>query len=255
MSNIRTTLADGALEIMLDRPARKNALTGSMYDEIRAALSSAADDASIRAVLIHGAAGMFTSGNDLHDFMQYRPGGDDSPGTRFLGALAALDKPVVAAVEGYAIGIGTTMLLHCDLVYAADSARFQLPFVNLALVPEAASSYLLPRLVGHARAAELLYFGDPFDAATAKELGIVNKVVPAAGVLAFARERVAALVARPLDALRQTKRLLKAPLAESTRARMHAEHQVFAERLGSAEVREAITAFFEKRTPDFRSKR
>ncbi|MDP9000120.1 MAG: enoyl-CoA hydratase [Myxococcota bacterium] len=249
MSEIRTTLADGALEIVMDRPARKNALTVAMYAEMAHALSRASHEAAVRAVLVRGASGVFTSGNDLHDFMDRGLAGDPSPVAHFLDVLASFDKPIVAAVEGHAIGIGTTMLLHCDLVYAAESARFRLPFVNLALVPEAASSYLLPRLVGHARAAELLYFGDPFDAPTAKHLGIVNAVVPSEDLLAFAREKVAALVAKPPEALKETKRLLKAPLADETRARMRAEFAAFAERLQSTEATTAITAFFEKRRP------
>jgi enoyl-CoA hydratase/carnithine racemase len=204
----------------------------------------------VRAVLLHGEGGSFTSGNDLGDFMQSPPTGENSPVLRFLSALSAFEKPIVAAVEGHAIGIGTTLLLHCDLVYAAPSARFQVPFVNLALVPEAASSLLLPRLAGHARAAELLFFGEPFDAATAHDLGIVSAV--ADDVLAHARARVSALVAKPAQALRLTKRLMKQPLADAVRAQMRAEGAVFIERLASAEVREAITAFFEKRPPNFR---
>ncbi len=252
MSDIQTNLVDGALEITMNRPARKNALTVDMYDDLGAALARASADESIRAVLLSGAGGVFTSGNDLNDFMQRRPSSEDSGAARFLGALLAFDKPIVAAVEGHAIGIGTTMLLHCDLVYAADTARFQLPFVSLGLVPEGASSFLLPRLMGHPRAAELLYFGEPFDAETARLLGIANRVLPAAEVTAFARARVGALVAKPLESLRQTKRLLRAPLADETRARLRAEFAAFNERLGSADVTEAITAFFEKRAPKFR---
>lgn len=249
MSEIRTTLVDGALEIVMDRPARKNALTVAMYADMAEALSRAWRQTSVRVVLLRGEGGVFTSGNDLNDFMERGLVGEDTPVAHFLEALVSFDKPIVAAVEGHAIGIGTTMLLHCDLVYAAESARFRLPFVNLALVPEGASSYLLPRIMGHARAAELLYFGDPFDAPTAKELGIVNAVVPSEDLLAFARARVAALVAKPPEALKETKRLLKAPLTDQTRARMRAEFVAFAERLQSTEVATAITAFFKKRAP------
>jgi enoyl-CoA hydratase/carnithine racemase len=252
MNEITVTEGSGVLEITLNRAARKNALSLAMYDAMTAALARASAEASVRVVLIKGTDGVFTSGNDLKDFMQSPPTSEDSPVMRFLAALAAFDKPLVAAVSGHAIGIGTTLLLHCDLVYAADDARLQLPFVNLALVPEAASSFLLPRLVGHARASELLFFGEPFDAATARELGIVNAVFPADQLLAEARRRVQTLVAMPPEALRQTKRLLKAPVAEETRARMRIEGAAFMERLGSPEVAEAIGAFFEKRKPIFR---
>jgi enoyl-CoA hydratase/carnithine racemase len=252
MTDIRTNPLDGALEVVMDRPARKNALTVAMYDEMAAILARASADENVRAVLLRGEGGIFTSGNDLNDFMQRRPANEDSGGARFLAALLAFDKPLVAAVEGHAIGIGTTMLLHCDLVYAAQGARLQLPFVSLGLVPEGASSLLLPRLAGPARAAELLYLGEPFDAEAARELGIVNRVLSPAELLPFARERVAALAAKPLESLRQTKRLLRAPLLEETRACMQTEFAAFNARLGSADVTEAITAFFENRAPKFR---
>src|SRR5579859_2852641 len=187
---INAHTSDGACEIAMARPQRKNALTLAMYAAMTEALEAAGRDDAVRAVLIRGEGGSFTSGNDLGDFMQSPPTDENSPVLRFLAKLSAFDKPLVAAVEGHAIGIGTTMLLHCDLVYAAPSARFQLPFVNLALVPEAASSFLLPRLAGHVHAAELLFFGEPFDAATARDLGIVNAV--ADDVTAHARGRVRA---------------------------------------------------------------
>jgi enoyl-CoA hydratase/carnithine racemase len=206
-------------------------------------------------LLLRGEGGTFTSGNDLNDFIQSPPTGDDSPVARFLHALVDLDKPLVAAVEGRAVGIGVTMLLHCDLVYAAADAKLSMPFVNLALVPEAASTLLLPRLVGHPRAAEMLFFGEPFDAVVAKELGLVNAVVPAAEVVEYAQGRARALADKPIEALRQTKRLLKAPLREETRARMRAEAAAFVERLASPELREAVSAFFEKRVPRFRDMR
>lgn len=250
MSDVQITTADGACEIVMARPQRKNALTLAMYSAMTEALEIAARDASVRALLLRGDGGNFTSGNDLNDFMQTPPTGDDSPVIRFLHALSTFEKPVVAAVEGHAIGVGTTLLLHCDLVYAAPSARFQLPFVNLALVPEASSSFLLPRLMGHARAAELLFFGEPFNAATARELGLVNAVVE--DLNAHARARVHTLVEKPAESLRLTKQLLKAPLSDEIRARMRAEGVIFMERLASAEMREAVTAFFEKRPPRFR---
>jgi enoyl-CoA hydratase/carnithine racemase len=250
MSEVQVTTQEGVCEIALARPKRKNALTLAMYSAMTEALAVAGREPAVRAVLLHGEGGNFTSGNDLNDFMQNPLVGEDSPVGRFLQALSTFEKPVAAAVEGHAIGVGTTLLLHCDLVWAAPTARFQLPFVNLALVPEAASSYLLPRLCGHARAAELLFFGEPFDAATAKDLGLINGV--ADGVVAHARARVRQLADKPAESLRLTKRLLRAPLADEVKRRIRAEGEIFVERLASDELREAITAFFEKRPPRFR---
>jgi enoyl-CoA hydratase/carnithine racemase len=255
MSDVTVRTVDGVREIVMARPARKNALTVAMYEAMADAIDGAASDGGVRAVLLRGEGGTFTSGNDLNDFIQRPPSGDDSPVARFLYALVELDKPLVAAVEGRAIGIGVTMLLHCDLVYAAADAKLSMPFVNLALVPEAASSFLLPRLVGHPRAAEMLFFGEPFDAVIAKELGLVNAVVPAAEVVEYAQGRARALADKPIEALRQTKRLLKAPLRDETRSRMRAEAAAFTERLASPELREAVSAFFEKRAPRFRDTR
>ena len=255
MSDVTVLNADGVLEIVMARPARKNALTVAMYAAMAEAIAGASRDDAVRAVLLRGEGGTFTSGNDLNDFIQSPPTGDDSPVARFLHALVELDRPLLAAVEGRAVGIGVTMLLHCDLVYAAADAKLSLPFVNLALVPEAASSLLLPRLVGHPRAAEMLFFGEPVDAVAARELGLVNAVVPAAEVVDFARGRARALADKPAEALRQTKRLLKAPLRDETLARMHAESAAFIERLASPELREAVSAFFEKRAPRFREAR
>jgi enoyl-CoA hydratase/carnithine racemase len=250
MSEVQVTTSDGALEIALARPQRKNALNAAMLSALSEALEVAGRDPAVRAVLLRGEGGNFTSGYDLGEFISAPPVDEQSPVFRFLNALSTFEKPLVAAVEGHAVGIGTTLLLHCDLVYAAPTARFQLPFVNLALVPEAASSFLLPRLAGHARAAELLYFGEPFDAATAKELGLVNAI--AEDLYGHARARVRLLVDKPAEALRLTKQLLKAPLADDVRARMRAESVFFKERLASAELREAATAFFERRPPKFR---
>jgi enoyl-CoA hydratase/carnithine racemase len=252
MSDVMVQTADGVRQIVMARPSRKNALTVAMYDHMADALVDAAGNDAVRAVLLRGEGGTFTSGNDLDDFIQRPPSGDDSPVMRFLRALVDLDKPLIAAVQGRAIGIGVTMLLHCDLVYAAADAKLSLPFVNLALVPEAASSLLLPRLVGHPRAAEMLFFGEPFDAVVARELGLVNAVVPAGEVVEYAQGRARALADKPAEALRQTKRLLKAPLRDETLAQMRAEAVAFTERLASPELREAISAFFEKRTPRFR---
>jgi len=240
-----------AVEIALHRPTRRNALSVAMYAALADALEAAAEDPGARCVLLRGEGGAFTSGNDLLDFMQSPPTGTDSPVFRFLSALVGFPKPLVAAVEGHAIGIGTTMLLHCDLVYASETARFQLPFVNLALVPEAAATFLLPRSLGHARAAELLFFGDPFEPRTARALGIVNDVFAPDRLLPEARARVARLCEKPPSALRETKRLMKAAISGDAAAHILVEAASFLERLGTAEVAEAVTAFFEKRKPDF----
>jgi enoyl-CoA hydratase/carnithine racemase len=185
--NIRTATHNGVATIEIARPEKKNALTAAMYQAMADAVLDAQLDTAVRALLITGQPGIFTSGNDLEDFMQRPPAGPDSPVVRFMKALTECDKPVVAAVTGGAVGIGTTMLLHCDLVYVADDARLAMPFVGLGLVPEYASSLLLPRLVGHVRAAEKLLLGDPFNGEQAVELGIANAVLPAAEVLNHAR--------------------------------------------------------------------
>ncbi|HEV7522714.1 MAG TPA: enoyl-CoA hydratase-related protein, partial [Candidatus Angelobacter sp.] len=174
--HLNVSVQDRILTLQLDRPEKKNALTRGMYLGMIEALRQAESDSSVRVVLITGTAGCFTAGNDLMDFATAKPG-ETSPAILYLQALAAAPKPVIAAVAGVAVGIGTTMLLHCDLVYAASDARFQLPFVNLGLCPEAGSSAILPALVGHRQAAELLYFGEPFTADTARNLGIVNAIV------------------------------------------------------------------------------
>jgi enoyl-CoA hydratase/carnithine racemase len=249
IDEVRIERQGAALEITLHRPKRKNALTLAMYEALTEALAEANADPAVRVVSIRG-EGNFTSGNDLQDFLQAPPTSDDSPVFRFLLALLAFEKPLVAIVDGPAIGVGTTMLLHCDLVYAGEAAKFQLPFVNLALVPEASSSYLLPKMMGHQRASELLLFGEPFDAQTAVSVGIANRVVPSDTLLAFARERIATLCAKPARSLRLTKKLLRSD-ADVVEARLRAEALVFGELLTSPELAEAIGAFFAKRAPDF----
>ena len=209
----------------------------------------------MRALLITGQPGIFTSGNDLEDFMQRPPGSgsgnDESPVFRFMRALIDCDKPVVAAVTGAAIGIGTTMLLHCDLVYVSDEARLAMPFVGLGLVPEFGSSLLLPQRIGQARAAEKLLLGDPFTGAEAVELGLANAVLPAGEVANHARRVAERFNALPPGAVRETKRLLRAPQAEATFMAIRTEGELFAARLRSPEAMEAFQAFFQKRRPDF----
>jgi enoyl-CoA hydratase/carnithine racemase len=248
---IRTATLNAVLTIEIARPEKKNALTLAMYAAMADALTAAAAEPAVRAVLIAGQPGVFTSGNDLEDFMQRPPAGEDSPVARFMHALLGCDKPVVAAVTGAAVGIGATMLLHCDLVYVSDEARLALPFVSLGLVPEYASSLLIPRLMGQARAAEKLLLGDPFSGAEAVEFGLANAVLPAAEVVNHARRIAERFNALPPGAVRDTKRLLRAPLREAVQAAMRAEGEIFAARLRSPEAREAFQAFFEKRKPDF----
>ena len=248
--HIVATAADGVLEIRMNRPEKKNALSLAMYTAMTEALEAARRDSAIRVITITGAAGCFTSGNDVTDFLANPPGGSDSPVIRFLQTLIAADKPVIAAVNGLAVGIGVTMLLHCDLVYAAETATFQLPFVNLGLVPEAASSMLLPRSAGYHRAAEMLLLGERFDAATAVAAGLVNSLYPEPALAGVVKEKAAALAAKPPASIRMTKALMKRDV-ESVPARMAEEGKCFGQQLKSPEVREAVEAFMQRRKPDF----
>lgn len=249
--HVAVTIEGGVLRIELRRAEKKNALTAAMYAAAADALAAAEADADVRVILIHGQPGVFTAGNDLKDFLDNPPLSDDTPVFRFISGFAALTKPFMAAVSGPAVGVGTTMLLHCDLVYADPSARFQLPFVNLGLCPEAASSLLLPALAGHARAAELLMLGEPFGAEQALAMGLINAVLPADGLLGHALGRAARLAAQPAGSVRATKMLMKRALRGPIADAMAAEAKEFRSRLTSPEAREAFAAFFEKRTPDF----
>ena len=253
--SIKTATLNGVATIEIARPEKKNALTIAMYQVMADAINAAKADAAVRALLITGQPGIFTSGNDLEDFMQRPPGSgsgnDESPVFRFMRALIDCDKPVVAAVTGAAIGIGTTMLLHCDLVYVSDEARLAMPFVGLGLVPEFGSSLLLPQRIGQARAAEKLLLGDPFTGAEAVELGLANAVLPAGEVANHARRVAERFNALPPGAVRETKRLLRAPQAEATFMAIRTEGELFAARLRSPEAMEAFQAFFQKRRPDF----
>lgn len=239
------------LHIVMNRPERKNAINLAMYNAIADAIDRAVADAETRVILIRGAAGCFTSGNDLEDFMGNPPVGSENPVTRFMATLYNCPKPVVAAVQGSAVGIGSTLLLHCDLVYAGESAKLQLPFTNLGLCPEFASSYVLPRMIGHAKAAELLLLGEPFSAAKAESCGIVNSVVSDDKVLAVAETKCERLADQAPTALQITKSLLKQHSLEIGRSVMDKEMALFNKGLRSGEFAEAISAFFEKRKPDF----
>jgi enoyl-CoA hydratase/carnithine racemase len=248
--NISVENRDRIVTIRMDRPEKKNALTGAMYSAMTEALRQADSDSAVRVILITGSENCFTAGNDLADFAAAKPG-QPAPAIRYLEALASTTKPVLAAVSGVAIGIGTTMLLHCDLVHAAAGARFQLPFVNLGLCPEAASSLILPWRMGHLRAAELLYYGDPFSADTARDLGLVNQVLPDAELAAAVLEKARQLAEKPPAALRATKNLLKSAPADAIKHAMARETEQFAALLQAGEAKEAMTAFLERRQPDF----
>ena len=253
--SIKTATLNGVATIEIARPEKKNALTVAMYQAMADALLAAQADAAVRAVLITGQPGIFTAGNDIEDFMSRVPAasGDllDSPVFRFMFALAGIDKPVVAAVTGAAIGIGTTMLLHCDLVYVSDEARLAMPFVSLGLVPEFASSLIVPRLLGNVRGAEKLLLGDPLTAAEAVELGIANAVLPAGEVASHARRVAERFNALPPGAVRETKKLLRRASADEVSATIAVEAELFGQRLRSPEAMEAFQAFFQKRKPDF----
>ena len=243
---------NGVAVVTIDRPEKKNALTQAMYGQLVAGLERAAADDDVRAVLIAGQPGIFTAGNELTEFLSALPAqGGDAPVFHFMRALAGFDKPVVAAVTGDAVGIGVTLLLHCDLVYVAAGATLSLPFVKLGLVPEFAASLLLPQRAGYLQAADALLLGTPIAAETAVEMGLANMVCPPEQVLDVAREVAERFNALPADAVRQTKRLLKQAQSARVTATMAEEIEAFSARLGGPEVREAVAAFYEKRAPDF----
>ncbi len=249
--HIATQVHGRVMEITIARPEAKNALTLEMYEALSAAFDVASGDRNVRALLVRGADGVFTAGNDLKDFMETPPTGEDSPVFQFLSRLLTFEKPLIAAVDGHAVGIGTTMLFHCDLVYSSDRAKFKLPFVNLALVPEAGSSLILERMVGHQLASELLLLGETFGPERAQRIGFVNEVLPGEDVYAHALSRARQVAKRPPEAVRLTKKLLKGIERDRLEEVMKAESAFFIERLASPELTEAVAAFFEKREPQF----
>ncbi len=251
MSDIVTERSGSILRVQFNRPSKKNAMTSAMYITTADLLNAAAQDDGIRVVLWHGAGDSFCAGNDLEDFLKNPMGPGDSPQSRLIDAFIAFDKPIVAAVHGFAIGGGTTMLTHCDFVYAGESAKFQMPFINLALVPEFASTYSVPMRAGYLRAAELLQLGLPFDANRAAELGLVTRVVPDSRLLETATETAQKLAEKPAAALQASKRLMKRPWRDALLEAAKAENSEFSVRVRSADTKEAIAAFFEKRPPDF----
>jgi enoyl-CoA hydratase/carnithine racemase len=249
--DILTNKANGILTITFNRPDKKNAITAAMYQIIADALKDAESDAEVRVILITGKEEIFTAGNDLDDFLQNPPQSVESPVYQFIQALIHATKPVVAAVAGPAVGIGTTLLLHCDLVYAAENARFSMPFAKLGLCPEFSSSLVLPQIAGYQRAAEKLMLGEAFSAQEACAMGFVNKVLPTAELLAFAQAQADKLVALPASSLRATKHLMKSKKTAAIEAQIEEESILFGEMLVSKEAKEAFNAFFEKRKPDF----
>ncbi len=248
---IRTETADGVARIEIARPEKKNAITVAMYQQMADAIVAAHEDPSARAILIHGQPDIFTAGNDLEDFMKNPPAGMDAPVFRFMAALGYAEKPVIAAVNGAAVGIGTTMLLHCDLVYCADNAMFSMPFVSLGLCAEFASSLLVPMNAGYHKAAEKLLLGEPMSAEEAAEMKIVNRILPPGEVLGYATKQAARFNGLPPTSVRETKRLMKSAWKAVTEKVIEDEARTFGRMLGSAEAREAFSAFFERRKPDF----
>ena len=250
-NNIATSLDQGVLQILITRPEKKNALTSEMYSAITRTLLDGEQNPDVRVMLLGGIGGNFTAGNDLGDFLQNPPSASDAPVFKFFECLAGLEKPLVAAVEGFAVGIGTTLLLHCDLVYAAPNARFILPFTSLGLSPEAGSSYLLAQRIGSAKASELILLGEPLTAEKALTLGLINDMVTEGSVMDFALARCAKLAAQPTAAVRAAKALLKKANQPAITDAIARETEVFMRRLSSPEAKEALTAFAEKRKPDF----
>jgi enoyl-CoA hydratase/carnithine racemase len=251
MSDILTHVEAGVMTITLNRLDRKNSITAAMYGAMADSLATAESDASVRVVVLQGHETVFSAGNDIGDFLNKPPAGMDSPVFRFLRGIATFPKPLLAAVCGPAVGIGTTLLFHCDLVYAGDNAAFSMPFVNLGLCPEAASSLLVPQMLGYHRAAEALLLGEPFMAEAALEVGLVNRVVPPTEASTVAQAAARKLAAKPLSSLVETKRLMKKGQQQLVLQQMADEGQSFSRMLGEPAAKEAFGAFMEKRKPDF----
>ena len=251
MSDILLHAEAGVMTITLNRLERKNSITSDMYGKMADAIVTAQEDAGVRVLVLQGHPTIFSAGNDIGDFLNKPPAGQDSPVFRFLHGIATFTKPLLAAVCGPAVGIGTTMLFHCDLVYAGDNAAFSMPFVNLGLCPEAASSLLVPQMLGYHRAAEALMLGEPFMAEAALEVGLVNRVLPPTEVNAYANAQAQKLAAKPLTSLVETKRLMKRGQHAAVLQQMADEGESFRRMLTAPAAKEAFTAFMEKRKPDF----
>ena len=251
MSDILTHTEAGVMTITFNRLDKKNSITSAMYAEMADALAAAAADDAVRVLVFQGHETIFSAGNDIGDFLHQPPATQDAPVFRFLRNLSGFAKPVVAAVCGPAVGIGTTMLFHCDLVYAGDNAAFSLPFVNLGLCPEAASSLLVPQMMGYHRAAEALLMGEPFMAEAALEVGLVNRVVPPTEATGIALAQARKLAAKPMTSLIATKRLMKQGQAAQIAQQMAEEAETFGRMLREPAAKEAFGAFMDKRRPDF----
>ena len=252
MSDIKVHAEAGVMTITLNRLERKNSITSAMYGMLADAIHAAQEDANVRVAVLQGHETVFSAGNDIADFLdQPANPGSDRPVFRFMNGLAAFPKPLIAAVCGPAVGIGTTMLFHCDLVYAGDNAAFSMPFVNLGLCPEAASSLLVPQMFGYHRAAEALLLGEPFMAEAALEVGLVNRVVPPTEANAIAQAQARKLAAKPLSALIETKRLMKQEQQAHVLKKIEEEGAIFTRMVSEPAAREAFGAFMEKRKPDF----
>ena len=251
IAEILSHIDAGVMTLTINRLDKKNSITADMYSAMADAVESAQQDSSVHALVIQGHETIFSAGNDIGDFLNKPPSAPDAPVFRFLHGMASFTKPLVAAVCGPAVGIGTTMLLHCDLIYAGDNAAFSMPFVNLGLCPEAASSLLVPQLMGYPRAAEALLLGEPFTAETALEMGLINRIVPPLETNALAQQQARKLAAKPLSALIETKRLMKKFNASLVPERIAEEALSFGRMLAEPAAREAFTAFMQKRKPDF----
>jgi enoyl-CoA hydratase/carnithine racemase len=251
MSDILVHTESGVTTLTFNRPDKKNSITSAMYAALADAMQAAAADASVRCVVFQGHESVFSAGNDIGDFLNNPPATGESPVFRFLHGIAQFSKPVIAAVCGPAVGIGTTLLLHCDLVYAGDNAAFSMPFVNLGLCPEAASSLLVPQMMGYHRAAEALLLGEPFMAEAALEVGLVNRVLPPMEAAGYAQSVARKLAAKPMSALLETKRLMKKGQTQQVLATMTEEGASFGRMLREPAAREAFGAFMERRKPDF----
>jgi enoyl-CoA hydratase/carnithine racemase len=252
---ILTTINDGILTINFNRPEKKNAITFGMYQAMADAINASNEDKNVSVILITGKPEVFTAGNDLEDFMKHAgslASEDMPPVYQFMHALNDAQKPVIAAVAGNAVGIGTTLLMHCDMIYAADNAKFSMPFTPLGLCPEYASSMVFQRIVGYQRAAEKLLLGEAFLAQEAFEMGFINKVLPLEELLPYAEKQAAKIAALPAKSIRLTKRLMKANEPQAIRDKMNEENAHFAAMLSQPEAREAMMAFFQKRKPDFK---
>lgn len=251
MQDVLIDTADGLMTLTLNRIDKKNSLTQAMYGTIADALAQATGDGAVRAVVIQGHETIFSAGNDIGDFLNRPPTSANAPVQQFLRGIATFPKPLIAAVCGPAVGVGTTMLFHCDLVYAGDNAAFSMPFVNLGLCPEAASSLLVPQMMGYHRAAEALLLGEPFTAETAMEVGLVNRIVPPSEANALAQAQARKLATKPLSSLMATKRFMKQGQMAQVLAQMDDESACFGRMLQEPAAREAFGAFMEKRKPDF----